>query len=263
MSWLARLVGLGQAGGRERGDPTSSNGASSMHLFWELDGEFAGASVDLEVLTAPAVARLYFWALQGGFCTAGRDCGAAHLGLQWHPDHPGSTAVNWGGYAPGGRILDGTDSSLPSALDNVNTRDLSWQAGRRYRLRIERGGEAGWWRGSVTDVDAGDAVVIRELGSGGTHLRRLMTWSEVFARCDDPPVTVRWSNPVAWDDHGTEHRPRSARVNYQALTDGGCSNTTSYLDPVGWCQRTANPRITPQGASLALPPPAPTDRSPA
>ncbi len=57
----------------------------------------------------------------------------------------------------------------------------------------------GSWRGSLFDPRAGRAVVVRELHAGGTHLTSLMMWSEVFARCDDPPAAVRWSDPVAFD----------------------------------------------------------------
>ncbi len=48
----------------------------------------------------PAVPRLYFWALQVSFASGPRLQGGAHLGLQWHPRYPGSTAVNFGGYGP-------------------------------------------------------------------------------------------------------------------------------------------------------------------
>ena len=48
------------------------------------------AEAVLEVLVAPSVAELSFWALQVGFVADGRDAGAAHLGLQWYPAHPGS-----------------------------------------------------------------------------------------------------------------------------------------------------------------------------
>ena len=80
----------------------------------------------LEVTTAPQVEALYFWALQVSFTDRGRSGGGAHLGLQWYPAHPGSTAVNWGGYVPDGHELEGTTSALPSATGNVNTRDFPW-----------------------------------------------------------------------------------------------------------------------------------------
>lgn len=134
-------------GERSVGAPTSSNGASSLHLGWVLpevqSGGFREVSVTLEVLQAPRVDQLYFWALQADFADgAGRGPvrrgGGAHLGLQWHPQHPGSTAVNWGGYGPNGGELSGSNSALPSALHNVNTRDFRWREGVKYRLSIAR-----------------------------------------------------------------------------------------------------------------------------
>jgi hypothetical protein len=77
-------------------------------------------------------------------------------------------------------------------------------------------------------------------------------WSEVFARCDDPSVVVRWSEP-------TVHLPDRdvpfdrVRVNYQTDADGGCANTSSTADGVGLVQTTATERRTPQGTVLAVP----------
>ena len=90
---------------RVTGPPTSSNGASSMHLFWEVPPEpLAEVSVDVEVLTPPAVEKLYFWALQVNFVSAtGGDRGGAHTGLQYHPAYPDGGAVNWGWLPPGRR----------------------------------------------------------------------------------------------------------------------------------------------------------------
>ncbi len=88
------------------GRPTSSNGASSFHLFWEVGGgPWTAAEAVLEVVDPPTVPELHFWALQVSFTGGGRGGGGAHLGLQWFPIHPGSTAVNWGGYAAGGGEL--------------------------------------------------------------------------------------------------------------------------------------------------------------
>lgn len=243
-----------------------------MHLFWDLDGRFAAAEVTLTVTEPPRVDRLYFWALQATFTDGTEDFGGAHLGLQWHPDHPGGTAANWGGYRSGGGELDGSRSELPSALGNPHTRDFAWQPHVPYRLRIERSPDrSGAWRGSVGNQRTGSVTVIRDLYPGGTHLRSLMVWSEVFARCEHPSVAVQWSDPVAVDDDGARHRPAAVTVNYQSLDDGGCSNTSS--DAVteggtdgrdqdqdqgqgpgcGIVQRTAVPRTTPQGTRLGLP----------
>lgn len=245
---------------RVSGEPPSANGASSLHLFWDLPGRFAAAEVTLEVLDAPEVARLYFWALQASFVGPAGPTGAAHLGLQFHPDYPGATAVNWGGYHQGGGELEGSSSPLPGALGNVNTRDYPWEPARQYRLRIDRSpDQPGWWRGSVRDLAPAGAgagagwVTVRVVHAGGTHLSSLMTWSEVFARCEHPPVTVRWSDPVAFEDDTTARRPARMSVNYQARADGGCANTTAQVDQVGIRQQTGTERLVPQGANLSVP----------
>ena len=100
------------------GPPRSSNAASSFHLQWVVGAPPAGRSwvsveAVLEVLVPPAVPALSFWALQASFADRGRHHGAGHLGLQWYPPHPDSTAVNWGGYDAGGHELSG--SSVPPA----------------------------------------------------------------------------------------------------------------------------------------------------
>jgi hypothetical protein len=237
------------ARGRTSDYPTSANRASSFHLRWDSlppDAALVEVSADLEVLDAPRVADLYFWALQASF--AGQPgSAAAHLGLQWYPPHPGSTAVNWGGYGPGGGILDGTDSPLPSATGNPNTRDLAWEPGRRYRLAIAGGSRPGWWRGSV------DGIVLRELHGGGDRLAAPIVWAEVFARCDAPPVAVRWSDFAARTALGAVVEPASVVVSYQEARDGGCDNTTVLADgPGAFVQRTASDRQVPPGAVLPV-----------
>ena len=126
-------------------------------------------------------------------------------GVAVAPRHPGSTAVNWGGYRASGQELHGSDSALRSATGNPNTRDFSWSPGRPYRLSIERvvaaaGGPvpAGVtaWRGSVQDLHSGEDQVVRDLYMEGDSIVGVTMWSEVFARCDDPTVSVRWSRPV-------------------------------------------------------------------
>jgi hypothetical protein len=243
------------------GVPPSANGASSFHLGWVLP-EPAGvplteASVTLEVLEAPSVPRLYFWALQVDVADpAGRRTAGAHLGLQWHPQHPGSTAVNWGGYRTGGGELHGSASSLPSALHNVNTRDLRWRPGRAYRLTARRlpGGADGTsaWRGSVRDLSTGDEVVVRDLFTTGDRIVGVTMWSEVFARCDDPTTAVRWSDPSVGTGAGHDVAPLRLSVNYQSDVQGGCANTDSTPDDVGVVQRTCTPRQQRQGVQLPL-----------
>jgi hypothetical protein len=231
---------------RESGYPTSSNRASSFHLQWVFPPDtppLASVRVTLTVAEPPAVPDLYFWALQASFADRGRRFGGAHLGLQWYPPHPGSTAVNWGGYDPNGAILPGTESSLPSATGNDNTRDFAWEPGRPYELRIARGSQG--WAGSV------DGSAVRELLGGGNELTDVVMWSEVFARCDAPSVSVEWSDPRATTVDGLEVWPDAMRVNYQALRDGGCTNTNCSVRGPSFVQRTSCERDTPIGALLS------------
>jgi hypothetical protein len=186
-------------------------------------------SAVLEIVEPPVADRLYFWALQVSFVDRGRSLGGAHLGLQWFSRHPGSTAVCWGGYRNGAGECDGETSGLPSATGNPNTRDFAWSPNRPYRLRVSGEGD-GWWSGEVTDLSTGEPTMVRRLHGGGTHLANPVVWSEVFARCDDPGVTVRWSefDPPAAGMHPT----------YQAHVDGGCANTVSRRDGQAWLQVT-------------------------
>jgi hypothetical protein len=245
---------------RTSGEPASSNGASSLHLFWEVPPlPYVEASVILEVLQPPVVRRLYFWALQVSFSRDQRQRGGAHLGLQWNPGFPGSTAANWGGYAPDeiGGLLAGSQSPLPSVRNDVNTRDFPWEAGRRYRLRVARGAEAPpgvqAWRGTITDLESGSESLIRDLYSDGGYLVAPMVWTEAFARCEQPAVSARWSEPQLITADGRVIRPARVRVNYQSRSDGGCDNTTVIADELGIVQVTAAPRQTPQGALLPVP----------
>jgi hypothetical protein len=238
---------------RTRGFPPSGNGASSFHLGWRLPpgaGHLVSASATLEVLTPPVVEHLYFWALQVAFPGAG----AAHLGLQWNHRHPGFGAVNWGGYAADGSLLAGTESPLPSTPDDPNTRDYPWQPGRPYKLGVHRTDEGGW-RGEVTDLTTGDPTTVRDLGAAARYLGDPMVWSEVFARCDDPAVTVRWSEFEVVTDGGDSFAPSALAVNYQSHVEGGCANTASVLDDRGGAlQITSTERTTPQGAALPFTP---------
>jgi hypothetical protein len=236
---------------RTRGFPPSGNGASSLHLGWRVPpgaGHLVEAAVTLEVTQPPVVDHLHFWALQVGFPGAG----AAHLGLQWNPSFPAFGAVNWGGYAVDGSLLRGTESTLPSTPGDPNTRDYPWTPEGAYRLRVHRVTD-GRWRGDVTDIATGVATTVRDLIAGSQFLAEPMVWSEVFARCDDPSVTVRWSDFVTVDEHDNRFAPVGLVANYQPHAAGGCANTTSVLDDQGRALQITNAeRATPQGAALAL-----------
>lgn len=240
---------------RVRGLPPSPNGASSLHLWWELcAGEpVTEVAATVEVIGAPAAPRAYFWALQASFHDGSQAVGAGHLGLQWGVGRPPRRCVNWGGYHAGGSELDGTRSHLPSALGDANTVDFPWLVGRPYRLRIHpspAGG--GLWRGEVTDAD-GRLTVVRDLRSPGRHLVEPVVWSEVFARCDDPSVTVRWSDLEAMTASGRRVPASAAVAGYQRRDQGGCDNTTSDVDAAGWLQRTNTDRRHGAGARLPRP----------
>jgi hypothetical protein len=204
-------------------------------------------TVTLEVLESPSVSRLYFWALQASFLDSNGSHGAAHLGLQWNPRYPDHKAVNWGGYDPGGKVLAGSDSALPSTPQDRNTRDFPWLPGRGYGLRIYKSPEIGW-RGEVTDVETGAVTVVRDLHAGGEHLGRVVMWSELFCECSDPRSVVAWSDPLAIGPQGEQLVPQAFRVNYKAE---GCANTDVYSDGRRVYQATGTERVTPQGALIA------------
>jgi hypothetical protein len=249
MNWMQRF--LGGASARTTGYPTSSNRASSFHLRWDgppTRQRLVSVSATLTVVVAPQVPELHFWALQASFVDGGRRFGAGHFGLQWYPRHPGSTAVNWGGYRQGGGELEGSPSALASATGNPNTRDFAWEPGRPYRLEIAAGDEPGHWRGSV------DGVTVRDLYGGGSGLADVVVWSEVFARCDDPSSAVRWSRLEALTGDREPVRPDRVVVNYQRHADGGCANTDVRRTAGGLLQITSTDRTTPQGAVLPVDP---------
>jgi len=247
MSWLQRFLGSSSA--RTTGFPTSSNRASSFHLRWDglpVRERIVAVSATLTVVVPPVVPELHFWALQASFVDGGRRFGAGHLGLQWYPRHPGSTAVNWGGYAQGGGELEGSASALPSATGNPNTRDLPWEPDRPYRLEISVGETPGHWTGAV------DGSAVRDLHAGGSGLADVVVWSEVFARCDDPSSAVEWSGFEARTAGGEIVRPDRVVVNYQRHADGGCANTDVRRSAAGLVQITSTDRTTPLGAVLPV-----------
>jgi hypothetical protein len=262
---IGRVAAAWQARGRVSDEPSSGNGASSFHLLWDLPQvPLTEVAVTLEVVVPPIVPRLYFWALQVSFASSARLQGGAHLGLQWNPRHPGGTAVCWGGYGPGNRshaTLDGTESAMPGLRGDPNTRHFSWVPGHRYRLRVSRvpgaRGDGVAWRGTVTDLEEGVEWVVRDLFSRGEYLFSPMVWSEVFARCELPSASVRWSDLEAKAAGGETLRPHHVRVNYQTRAEGGCANTTVVADGLGILQITSVERQVPQAAVLPVPPRGP------
>jgi hypothetical protein len=257
-------------GGQRARPPRSANGASSFHLTWEFSQDsstapgFVEVSAVLEILVPPSVKALYFWALQVDFAGAGGVLGGAHTGLQWNARYSHGKAVNWGGYASaerGGFVLTGTESELPGFPDDPNTLGYRWEPGRHYRLRVFRSPERlGAWRSEITDLSSGVVSTIRDLlpGEGAkatdSYLLRPVVWSEVFADCDAPSVTVRWSDLRALDQTGALVCPTAVRVNYQAWESGGCPNTTVAAQADGGVLQITNTvREVKQGATLKLP----------
>lgn len=198
-------------------------------------------SVSLEVPALPSVPHLYFWALQVSFPGGA----GAHLGLQWGADPTRRLRhVNWGGYGGSGAELSGGASALPSSFSNPNTRDFDWEPGRSYRLRISRAADG--WAGWVDDT------VVRCLDAPGETVQSPMVWSEVFAHCDHPAVSVRWSDLEVITRAGQRVAVDSALVSYQSRQDGGCDNTSSETDGNAFVQTTNVPRTTPKGAILRV-----------
>jgi len=253
--WVRNLMSPGL---RERvsGAPTSANGASSFHLWWDVPyGErFTSASITLDVARQPDLDRLVFFAIQVAFVKPGG--GGAHLGLQHHPAFPDRSAVNWGGYDPHGALLEGTESPLPSVDDDPNTRDYLWSPGRPYQLTIDRATDADAdihrWRGTCTDLISGESVVVRELYNPGRYLRAPVVWIESFAPCDAPRFEARWSNATIVTEKGEVRSISRMRADYQHHAAGGCTNTNSFVDGVSFVQRSGQLRSTKPGTTLSV-----------
>lgn len=269
--WVKNLMSPGV---RERvsGSPASATGASSFHLWWDVpfSGRLTAASVTLQVTRRPDLDRLVFFALQVAFVKPGG--GGAHLGIQHHPGFTGQSAANWGGYAPDGAHLTGSESTLPSERNDPNTRDFPWLADRPYQLTVERvdpGGDESddasgegpgddtaaeliTWRGSITDLVTGERTVVRDLYSRGRFLRGPVVWIESFAPCDAPRFEARWSNASVVTDDGAVRAIRRMRADYQPHAAGGCTNTNSFVEGVSFVQRTAQLRTTKPGTTLAI-----------
>ena len=251
---IASVFSLGSGGFPTRTDgiPTSSNGASSFHLRWETPREpLREASAIFEVIEPPAVDSLYFWALQVGFAEGNELRGAAHVGLQHHPAYPHNGAVNWGGYQPDGTELTGSEAKLPSTLANANTRDYQWHPNRQYRYRVSPS-PAGGWRATITDETTGEETIIRDLYVKADRIVAPMVWTEAFCDCAASSVAVRWSDLTVVDAQHQIYAIRRTQTSYQRFEAGGCTNTSSDTDHIGFIQRTNTQRSTPDGESLRL-----------
>ncbi len=284
------LRNLAGGGPREAGPPRSSSGASSFHLIWEMppgtapEARLIEVSAVIEILIPPRSEALYFWALQVEFFRGGICRGGGHTGLQWNRRYPECRAVNWGGYASagqGGGILTGTKSSLPGFRDDPNTVAYQWRPGCPYRFRVFRSPDVpDAWRSEVTDLLSGISTVVRDLFPGcpldsvcgpvsgpdspespnsrdspdsGLYLGHPIVWSEVFADCDAPSVAIRWSDLMAVDESGHVVRPVAVLVNYQAVRERGCPNTSVAMDEAGGLLQITNiARTVEQGARLVL-----------
>ena len=78
---------------------------------------------------------------------------------------------------------------------------------------------------------------------------------EMTAACDDPSSAVRWSDLSGITADGELVRNVAVSTRYQAVHEGGCSNTSSDPDGRGGIvQRTAVARTTPPDTRLALSP---------
>lgn len=245
----------GARSGRRR-RTTAVAAASSFHLWWRMPSSPPLVEVEAtcEVLVPPQTDRLHFWALQVGFSDGRRSYGGAHTGLQWHRREPTGRAVNWGGYhdpVDGGSELDGSRPALAALNPSGNTMRYDWEPGTPYRFRVFRAADA--WRAEVEDLDRRQTTVIRDLYAGGHLLADPVVWSEIFAPCDDPSVTVRWSGLEGRTAQGTAVRPDRVTVTYQEERAGGCPNTTVASDDVGLLQTTNSRRAVGPGAELAVP----------
>lgn len=224
---------------RTTGLPTSSNGASSMHT-WLDSTPRDRMEATITIVKQPSVPALHFWALQVSFVdAAGAVVGGAHIGLQWHPSHPSSTAVNFGGYRTDGKTLSGSSSKLRSATANANTRDFPWKAGAAYRLSIAK--SAHGWTGAVTDVATGAVVEVRTLYVDAAAISSALVFSEVFAACDAPRTEVEWAG-----------LPLPATATYQSVESGGCTNTNQAVLHGTIVQRTNATRTVLDQARLLL-----------
>lgn len=239
------------------GPPASPNGASSFHAWWEPPPTgLAAVSAVLQIHDIPSDNSLYFWAMQVDFVGAdGTQFGGGHIGLQWNRAHPANRAVNWGGYASqyrGGHVLTGSDSPLPSANQDPNTRDYMWKLDTPYQLVVARTETPGEWRGMIADLDSQEVVTVRNIYCEGSFLAAASVWTESFANCDAPPVTVSWSNLRGQLVDGREVGPPMVLASFQPNDKGGCDNTNTVVEDGLIVQSTNTERTTSPDQKLKL-----------
>lgn len=242
------------------GDSTGNGTASSFHAWWHFDEaprpRYSEASVTLTIDTQPTVNDLYYWALSLEFTdeNSGNILSGAHCGLQWFNPYPNYKAVNWGGYEydsngpRGDLILEGSGSSLNSPVNNPNTFSYNWVQGQDYRFRVFRvtnqvGQPAGTsrWRCTVTNVSTNITTVVRDLYAYGDRIYGIAVWSEVFASCDAPSVSILWNSFEALRMNGTPDTVDEFYLTYQQ--QNGCSNTNTETYGGGLRQRTNTGRF--------------------
>jgi hypothetical protein len=79
-----------------------------------------------------------------------------------------------------------------------------------------------------------------------------MVWSEVFADCDHPAVSVLWSDLEVVTGSGRRLHIDSVTTRYQSWQEGGCDNTSSESDGKAFVQTTNVVRKSPPGALLRV-----------
>ena len=104
----------------------------------------------------------------------------------------------------------------------------------------------GGWAGWVDDT------MVRCLDAPGETLRDPVVWSEVFADCDDPAVSVRWSGLEVVTRSGRHLPVHSVVARYQSRHEGGCDNTSSDIDGLAFVQTTNATRRSAPGALLRV-----------
>ncbi len=252
-------------------DDPSWRGRSATHLWWYVENQapVVRAEVTLEILEPPVANFIYFWAMQLNFTNGSVTGGGGHIGLQWHPYYPEQTAVNWGGYCShDGSILRGSDSVLPGSTGDVNTRDYPWRPNTKYRMSVYRAPDSApthqelhWpkaepiycWRGEITDLSTRERVVVRDLYSSGSMISGPAVWSEIFAKCDSPRASVRWSDFRCYTETGQRAPIRQLGVTHGVGPDGGCNDSDVVWDGQGAVMSTNTKRTTPEGALIQLP----------